>query len=83
MSANSEKYSKISWVTAFFMTLFHIGAIWALFDFTWSGLAVFLVTYHTMLALGMSPARLKAFVLDLGGVIGSAYGNRDRMPIGA
>jgi asparagine synthase (glutamine-hydrolysing) len=28
--------------------------------------AVFLVTYHTMLRLGMSPARLKAFVLDLG-----------------
>jgi asparagine synthase (glutamine-hydrolysing) len=29
--------------------------------------AVFLVTYHTMLQLGMSPARLKAFVLNLGG----------------
>jgi asparagine synthase (glutamine-hydrolysing) len=29
--------------------------------------SVFLITYHTMLALGMSPARLKAFVLDLGG----------------
>ena len=29
--------------------------------------SVFLVTYHTMLRLGMSPARLKAFVLDLGG----------------
>jgi asparagine synthase (glutamine-hydrolysing) len=28
--------------------------------------AVFLLTYHTMLRLGMSPARLKAFVLDLG-----------------
>jgi len=28
--------------------------------------AVFLVMYHTMLRLGMSPARLKAFVLDLG-----------------
>ena len=28
--------------------------------------SVFLVTYHTMLALGMSPARLKAFVLNLG-----------------
>jgi hypothetical protein len=24
-----------------------------------------------------------AFVLDLGGALGSAYGNRDRMPIGA
>ena len=29
--------------------------------------AVFLVTYHTMLALGLSPARLKAFTLNLGG----------------
>jgi asparagine synthase (glutamine-hydrolysing) len=28
--------------------------------------SVFLVTYHTMLALGMSPARLKGFVLNLG-----------------
>jgi asparagine synthase (glutamine-hydrolysing) len=29
--------------------------------------AVFLLAYHTMLRLGMSPARLKAFVLNLGG----------------
>ena len=29
--------------------------------------AIFLITYHTMLKLGLSPARLKAFVLDLGG----------------
>jgi asparagine synthase (glutamine-hydrolysing) len=28
--------------------------------------AVFLVTYHVMLTLGLSPARLKAFVLNLG-----------------
>jgi asparagine synthase (glutamine-hydrolysing) len=28
--------------------------------------AVFLVVYHTMLELGLSPARLKAFVLNLG-----------------
>jgi asparagine synthase (glutamine-hydrolysing) len=28
--------------------------------------ALFLVVYHTMLRLGMSPARLKAFVLNLG-----------------
>jgi asparagine synthase (glutamine-hydrolysing) len=28
--------------------------------------AVFLVVYHTMLRLGLSPARLKAFVLDAG-----------------
>src|SRR5215213_10380055 len=29
--------------------------------------AVFLVTYHSMVALGLSPARLKAFTLNLGG----------------
>jgi asparagine synthase (glutamine-hydrolysing) len=29
--------------------------------------AVFLVTYHVMRQLGMSPSRLKAFTLDLGG----------------
>ena len=29
--------------------------------------AVFLLTYHTMLRLGLAPARLKAFVLNLGG----------------
>jgi asparagine synthase (glutamine-hydrolysing) len=29
--------------------------------------SVFLVTYHTMLRLGMPPSRLKAFVLNLGG----------------
>ena len=29
--------------------------------------SVFLVTYHTMLGLGVSPSRLKAFVLNLGG----------------
>jgi len=29
--------------------------------------AVFLVTYHAMLRLGLSPARLKAFTLNLGG----------------
>ncbi len=28
--------------------------------------AVFLVTYHTMIRMGLSPARLKAFVLNLG-----------------
>jgi asparagine synthase (glutamine-hydrolysing) len=29
--------------------------------------SVFLLTYHTMLRLGLSPARLKAFTLNLGG----------------
>ena len=33
--------------------------------------AVFLVTYHTMMRLGLSPTRLKAFVLNLGSGLGS------------
>jgi len=42
------------------MTLFHIGAVWALFQFTWSGLAVFVVTYYIALVygIGMSYHRL-------------------------
>ena len=38
------------------MGLFHIGAIWALFQFTWSGLAVFFVTYYISLSLGIGMA---------------------------
>jgi sn-2 palmitoyl-lipid 9-desaturase len=40
-------------VTAVFMVLFHAGAIWALFDFTWSGLAVAIVTYYVSLVFGI------------------------------
>ena len=59
VAALSGRYSKLSWITAFFMTLFHIGAIWALFDFTWSGVAVLLVTYYVSLwGIGMSYHRL-------------------------
>jgi stearoyl-CoA desaturase (delta-9 desaturase) len=42
------------------MSLFHVGAVWALFTFTWSGLAVFFITYYVSLAwgIGMSYHRL-------------------------
>ena len=36
--------------------MFHIGAGWALFQFTWSGLAVLLVTYYISLSLGIGMA---------------------------
>jgi asparagine synthase (glutamine-hydrolysing) len=36
--------------------------------------SVFLVTYHTMLRLGLSPARLKAFVLNVSDSAGQAGG---------
>lgn len=51
--ARLGQYSKLSWSTAFFMTLFHFGAVWALFQFTWSGLAVFFITYYISLSLGI------------------------------
>jgi hypothetical protein len=42
------------------MSLFHIGAVWALIDFTWSGVAVLIATYYVSLAwgIGMSYHRL-------------------------
>ena len=52
-TARPGQYRKVSWITAFFMTCFHIGAVWALFNFTWSGFAVLLVTYYVSLALGI------------------------------
>ena len=55
-AAQPGRYSKLSWSTAFFMTLFHIGAVWALFQFTWAGLAVFCVTYYVSLSLGIGMA---------------------------
>lgn len=54
--ARPDRYSKLSWVTCFFMTLFHIGAVWAILDFTWSGVAVLLFTYYVSLALGIGMA---------------------------
>jgi fatty-acid desaturase len=58
--ANPDRFAGVSWVTAFFTTLFHIGAVWALIDFTWSGVVVLLVTYYIALAwgIGMSYHRL-------------------------
>ena len=52
-AAQLGRYSKLSWSTAFFMTLFHIGAVWALLQFTWAGLAVFCITYYIALSLGI------------------------------
>jgi fatty-acid desaturase len=55
-AASLGRYNKFAWTTAFFMGLFHVGAIWALFQFTWSGLAVFFVTYYISLSLGIGMA---------------------------
>ena len=56
IAAPIGRYNKFAWSTAFFMTLFHIGAVWALFQFTWAGLAVFCITYYISLSLGIGMA---------------------------
>ena len=58
--AKPGRYDRVSLITGFFMTCFHIGAIWALIDFTWSGVIVLLATYYVSLAwgIGMSYHRL-------------------------
>ena len=47
--------NQINWVTAFFMAAFHVGAIAALFFFTWKALAVacFLWWVSGSLGIGM------------------------------
>jgi len=51
---------EINWVTAVFMALFHIGAVAALFFFTWKALfvAMFLWWVSGSLGIGMSYHRL-------------------------
>jgi stearoyl-CoA desaturase (delta-9 desaturase) len=43
----------VTWTTAVFLTIFHIGAIAALFFFSWSALAVFVVTYVLSINVGI------------------------------
>ena len=52
--------SKISWITAIFMTLFHIGAVVALFFFSWPNFfaALFLLWVAGSLGIGMAYHRL-------------------------
>ena len=54
--ARTGRYDKFAFITCFFMGLFHVGAIWALIDFTWSGVVVLLVTYYISLAWGIGMA---------------------------
>ena len=58
--APAGRYDRLAWETCFFMLLFHAGAVLALFNFSWSGLAVLLVTYYVSLVfgIGMSYHRL-------------------------
>jgi len=51
--AKPDRYDRVAIITSFFMIAFHVGAVWAILDFTWSGLAVFAITYYVSLALGI------------------------------
>jgi fatty-acid desaturase len=47
---------RINWITAIFMGLFHVGAIAALFCFSWTNLAVALITYFFAINVGIGMA---------------------------
>ena len=49
----SEANSEINWVTTFFMAAFHVGAIAALFFFTWKALFVAIVLWWISGSLGI------------------------------
>ena len=51
---------EINWVTASFMAMFHIGAVAALFFFTWNALllTIFLIWVSGSLGVGMGYHRL-------------------------
>jgi fatty-acid desaturase len=48
-----NKYEKVNWVTAFFMTAFHVGAIVALFHFSWGAFATAAVLTWITLSWGI------------------------------
>lgn len=47
---------RINWITAIAMTLFHVGAVAALFFFSWTNLAVALVMYFFAINVGIGMA---------------------------
>ena len=59
-NAPQHRYDSLAWITAAAMVAFHIGAVYALFHFTWSGLIAFAVTYYLSIVfgIGMSYHRL-------------------------
>jgi sn-1 stearoyl-lipid 9-desaturase len=50
---NNLKHAGINWLTAIFMTIFHLGAIAALFMFSWKALAVSLLLWWVSGSLGI------------------------------
>jgi stearoyl-CoA desaturase (delta-9 desaturase) len=51
-----HQQGRINWITAIVMGLFHIGAIAALFCFSWKNLAAFAITYFFAINVGIGMA---------------------------
>jgi len=49
-----SRYSTVNWLTALVMVIFHVGAVAALFHFSWTLLAVTLVLYWMAVGFGIS-----------------------------
>ena len=47
---------RINWITTIVMGLFHVGAIAALFFFSWKNLAAFVITYFFAINVGIGMA---------------------------
>src|ERR1700721_248214 len=51
-----HQQGRINWITTIAMGLFHVGAIAALFFFSWTNLAVFFVMYFLAINVGIGMA---------------------------
>src|ERR1700728_5497778 len=51
-----HQQGRINWITTIFMGLFHVGAIAALFFFSWKNLAAFAITYFLAINVGVGMA---------------------------
>ena len=52
-TVKANRYSKVSWVTTIVLVIFHIGAIAALFNFSWTMLAITAVLYWMAIGFGI------------------------------
>ena len=52
-TVKANRYNKVSWITTIVLVIFHIGAIAALFNFSWTRLAVTAVLYWMAIGFGI------------------------------
>ncbi len=52
-TVKANRYSRVSWVTTIVLVIFHIGAIAALFNFSWTRLAITAVLYWMAIGFGI------------------------------